>query len=148
MTPVQMAQLDIFLDENDWDIYYWATQEPTPTSQETAEGAGVGPQGATANAAGKNPLAQGTDPGKQTGPELETDAWRHGAPRSGEWAQTVGTFKPAYRPVPARWRNSEILAMLRRHVISRSAGGVHEADASIKGDGLAQSVKGTVGKGM
>ncbi len=137
MTPTQMAQLDIFLDENDWDIYYWATQEPTPTSQETAEGAGVGPQGATATAAGK-----------QTGPELETDAWRQGAPRSGEWAQTVGTFKPAYRPVPSRWRNSEILAMLRRHVISRSAGGVHEADASVKGDGLAQSVKGTGGKGI
>ncbi|OWP06144.1 hypothetical protein B2J93_8527 [Marssonina coronariae] len=126
MTAAQMAQLDMFLDENDWDIYYWATQEPTPTSQETAEGAGAGPQGASANAAGRNPVA----------------------PQSGEWAQTVGTFKPAYRPVPARWRNSEILAMLRRHVISRSAGGVHAADAGVKGDGLAQSVPGTGGKGM
>ncbi|KAI9055833.1 hypothetical protein LZ554_000772 [Drepanopeziza brunnea f. sp. 'monogermtubi'] len=128
MTPAQLAQLDIFLDENDWDIYYWATQEPTPTSQETAEGAGQGPQGATANAAGTNvkPVA----------------------PQKGEWAQTVGTFKPAYRPVPARWKNSEILAMLRRHVISRSAGGVHEAEAGVKGDGLAQGVRGTGGKGM
>lgn len=128
MTPAQMAQLDIFLDENDWDIYYWATQEPTPTSQETAEGAGAGPQGATANAAGK-------------------DGLQPVAPQKGEWAQTIGTFKPAYRPVPARWRNSEVLAMLRRHVISRSAGGIHEAEAGVKGEGLAQSVGGTGGKG-
>jgi succinate dehydrogenase flavin-adding protein (antitoxin of CptAB toxin-antitoxin module) len=75
MTPAQMAQYDLFLDENDWDIYYWATQEPTPTSQETAEGAGAGAQGATANVKGSDkmsPVAQGTDAGKQTGPELET----------------------------------------------------------------------------
>ncbi|TVY25093.1 Succinate dehydrogenase assembly factor 2, mitochondrial [Lachnellula hyalina] len=128
MTPAQMAQFDLFLDENDWDIYYWATQEPTPTSQETAEGAGRGPEGATAN-------AQGTD--KE--PKLETDEWRQGSPRSGEWAQTIGTFKPAYRPVPTRWKNSEILAMLRRHVISRSAGGIHEEplDAKSTGGGMA-----------
>ena len=141
MTPAQMAQYDKFLDENDWDIYYWATQEPTPTSQETAEGAGAGPKGASVS-------ARGIDPGKQTGPELETDEWRKGKPRSGEWAQTVGTFKPAYRPVPARWKGSEILAMLRRHVISRSAGGVHEGEAGISGDGLSQSVRGTGGGGM
>jgi Flavinator of succinate dehydrogenase len=141
MTPTQMAQLDLFLDENDWDIYYWATQEPTPTSQETAEGAGAGATGATAN-------VQITNTGKQTRPELETDEWRQGQPRSGEWAQTVGTFKPAYRPVPARWKNSEILAMLRRHVISRSAGGIHEGKTEVSGDGLSQSVKGTGGGGM
>jgi hypothetical protein len=133
MTPAQMAQYDLFLDENDWDIYYWATQEPSPTSTETAEGSDY--QKAS-------PVAQGTDPGKQTGPELESDEWRGGGPRSGEWAQTVGTFKPAYRPVPARWKNSEILAMLRRHVISRSAGGIHI------GEGLGQSAKGTSGGGM
>ncbi len=151
MTPKQLAQYDKFLDENDWDIYYWATQEPSPTSRETAEGAGPGPEGATLNAQGKDKMsavAQGTDPGKQTGPELETDEWRKGGPRSGEWAQTVGTFKPAYRPVPARWKNSEILAMLRRHVISRSAGGIHEDKADISGEGLAQGVKGAGGGGM
>ncbi|KAL3425787.1 TPR repeat protein [Phlyctema vagabunda] len=141
MTPAQMAQYDLFLDENDWDIYYWATQEPTPTSMEYAEGAGRGPRGAS-------PVAQGTDPGKQTGPELETDEWRQGQPRSGEWAQTVGTFKPAYRPVPARWKNSEILAMLRRHVISRSAGGVHEETAGTDGEDLSHLVKGSGGGGM
>ena len=151
MSMAQMAQFDLFLDENDWDIYYWATQEPTPTSQETAEGAGFGTEGATKNAAGKDmksPVAQGTDAGKQTGPELETDEWRQGKPRSGEWAQTVGTFKPAYRPVPLRWRNSEILSMLRKHVISRSAGGIHEGEAEVSGKGLNQSVKGTGGGGM
>jgi hypothetical protein len=151
MTPTQMVQYDLFLDENDWDIYYWATQEPTPTSHDTAGGAGVGPHGATAIAQGTDkgsPVAQGAYPGKQAGPELETDEWRQGEPRSGEWAQTVGTFKPAYRPVPARWKNSEILAMLRRHVISRSAGGIHEGAADISGEGLSQGVKGTGGGGM
>ncbi|QSZ33013.1 hypothetical protein DSL72_002598 [Monilinia vaccinii-corymbosi] len=144
MTAAQMVQYDHFLDENDWDIYYWATQEPAPTSRETAEGAGFGAEGATTSAMGTDqkgsPVAQGTDPGKQTGPELETDEWRNGAPRSGEWAQTIGTFKPAYRPVPKRWQNSEILAMLRKHVISRSAGGVHEVeknDDSVSGKGMA-----------
>lgn len=145
-----MIQYDLFLDENDWDIYYWATQEPTPTSRETAEGAGSGPKGATPNVQGENmgsPVAQGTDPGKQTGPELDTDHWRQGRARSGEWAQTIGAFKPAYRPVPGRWKNSEILAMLRRHVIERSAGGIHEAKAEIGGEALSQGVRGTGGGG-
>jgi len=120
MTPGQMAQYDKFLDENDWDIYYWATQEPTPTSQETAEGAGIGHGGATAIAKGKDQISAV-------------------APRSGEWAQTIGTFKPAYRPVPARWRNSEILAMLRRHVISRSAGGLNEIQVGATSDEVKQT---------
>ena len=51
------------------------------------------------------------------------------------------------RPVPSRWKNSEILSMLRRHVISRSAGGVHEAKAEIGGEGLSQSIRGTGGGG-
>ncbi len=108
MTDAQMAQFDLFLDENDWDIYYWSTQEP---------------EGATAN-------IQDTD--KTPGVAQ---------PRRGEWAQTIGTFKPQYRPVPTRWQNSEILAMLRRHVISRSAGGVHE-DTDMSGDSLGQKIKG------
>jgi hypothetical protein len=150
MTMDQMIQYDLFLDENDWDIYYWATQEPTPTSYETAEGAGSGPEGATLNAQRKNIgslVAQGTDLGKQTGPELDTDHWRQGRARSGEWAQTVGAFKPAYRPVPARWKNSEILAMLRRHVIEKSASGIHEGKAEIGGEALSQGVRGTGGGG-
>jgi hypothetical protein len=135
MTMKQLQQYDVFLDENDWDIYYWATQEPTPTSHETAEGGD--PKMST-------PIAQGKAMDKS-----ETDAWRKGAPRSGEWAQTVGTFKPAYRPVPTRWKNSEILAMLRKHVIDRSAGGVHEEPtAEGGGKGLDQSIKGTGGGGL
>ncbi|SLM33567.1 Succinate dehydrogenase assembly factor 2, mitochondrial [Lasallia pustulata] len=135
MSTKQLEQYDLFLDENDWDIYYWATQEPTPTSHETAEGGS--PDIST-------PAAQGKAMDKS-----ETDAWRKGAPRSGEWAQTVGTFKPAYRPVPQRWKNSEILSMLRKHVIDRSAGGVQESSTvEVEGKELAQGVKGTGGGGL
>ena len=135
MSESQLKAYDLFLDENDWDIYYWATQEPTPTSRETAEG--NSPDYST-------PVAQGKAMDKS-----ETDAWRNGAPRSGEWAQTVGTFKPAYRPVPQRWKNSEILKMLRRHVMERSAGGVHEEEnPEVGGKGLNQGVRGIGGKGM
>jgi len=135
MSMKQLQQYDLFLDENDWDIYYWATQEPAPTSHETAEGGGADMS---------TPAARGKEMDIP-----ETDAWRKGAPRSGEWAQTVGTFKPAYRPVPARWKNSEILAMLRKHVIDRSAGGVHEEPmAQVDGKGLAQGVRGTGGGGL
>ncbi|KAH8599281.1 Flavinator of succinate dehydrogenase-domain-containing protein [Bisporella sp. PMI_857] len=129
MTPSQMAQYDKFLDENDWDIYYWATQEPAPTSQKIADGTAKGQQ-----------IATDTVKSKEQNSSVQ--------PRSGEWAQTIGTFKPAYRPVPTRWKNSEILAMLRRHVISRSAGGVHEAHAGVGGEGLNQGVQGTGGGGM
>jgi len=134
MTPKQLEHYDLFLDENDWDIYYWVTQQPSQTSRETAEGG---------NPDSSTPAAQGRAVDKS-----ETDEWRNGAPRSGEWAQTVGTFKPAYRPVPQRWANSEILALLRQHVINRSAGGVHEVEAKVEGQGLEQSVKGTGGGGL
>ncbi|KAI9892679.1 MAG: succinate dehydrogenase assembly factor 2 [Vezdaea aestivalis] len=132
MTTDQLTQYDLFLDENDWDIYYWATQEPSQTSLETAEGAG--PNLAT-------PTAQGA-------PKLETDAWRNGQPRSGEWAQTVGTFKPAYRPVPHRWKNSEILSLLRKHVLARSAGGILDSDSREGEQGHTTSVRGTTGSGL
>ena len=135
MTMKQLQQYDLFLDENDWDIYYWATQEPTPTSHETAEG--------------ESPNISTPTAGGMPADTNDTDQWRQGAPRSGEWAQTVGTFKPAYRPVPSRWKNSEILAMLRKHVIDRSAGGVHEEPmAQVSGRGLAQGVRGTSGGGL
>lgn len=38
MTKEQLEQYDRFLDENDWDIYYWATQEPPQEGASTAEG--------------------------------------------------------------------------------------------------------------
>lgn len=132
MTPKQLQQYDIFLDENDWDIYYWVTQEPTPTSAEYAEGAG--PDLATPTAQGK-------------APSLVDQRARE--PGTGEWAQTVGTFKPAYRPVPQRWKNSEILSLLRKHVKDRSAGGVHdESTLEVDGKGLNESAKGTSGGGL
>ncbi|KKY15024.1 putative tpr repeat protein [Phaeomoniella chlamydospora] len=114
MTPSQMRQYDHFLDENDWDIYYWATQPPSdsPTSQETAEGSiDYSPPKA---------------PSSSSDNTSQTTTWEPGASRPGEWAQTVGTFKPAYRPVPQRWRNSEILKMLREHVKERRSGGEAE----------------------
>jgi len=113
MTTAQLTQYDLFLDENDWDIYYWATQEPTPTSAETAEGAG--PALATPNAQGKDEQTR--------------------QPAKGEWAQTVGTFKPAYRPVPARWKDSEVLALLRKHVSDKSSGGVPDGSSEVVGKG-------------
>jgi hypothetical protein len=125
MTQAQLEQYDRFLDENDWDIYYWATQEP-------AQDAGAASQDSTSSGKEASNAVDQPVPGQKS---------------STEWAQTVGTFKPAYRPVPARWQNSEILAMLRRHVLSRSAGGVHEGDAHVGGDGLGQGVKGTGGGG-
>jgi hypothetical protein len=129
MTKQQLDEYDRFLDENDWDIYYWTTQEPTPTSMEYAEGAGPGL--ATPSAEGKLSSASSPNP-----------------PASGEWAQTIGTFKPAYRPVPQRWKNSEILSLLRKHVKDRSAGGVTESPAKVGGQGLSQSVQGTGGGGL
>lgn len=122
-TPL-LTQYDLFLDENDWDIYYWATQEPTLTSHETAEGGG---------SSLSTPNAQGKD-SKATPKAPEKDV-RAREPATGEWAQTVGTFKPAYRPVPSRWKGSEILSMLRRHVNERKAGGVIEGEGSERKDG-------------
>ncbi|KAF2456797.1 Flavinator of succinate dehydrogenase-domain-containing protein [Lineolata rhizophorae] len=107
MTHEQLRQYDLFLDENDWDIYYWATQEPPATSAETAEG-------------GDSTMASSSVLGK--GPTEEAD-WKR-QPPSGEWAQTVGNFKPAYRPVPKRWKDSEVLRMLRKHVKESHSGGM------------------------
>jgi len=120
MPPTLLTAYDLFLDENDWDIYYWATQEPSQTSRETAEGSGG--DLATKNAEGKDIRAR--------------------EPAKGEWAQTVGTFKPAYRPVPQRWKGSEILSLLRRHVKERSAGGVMEGLEVGEGSGMEMDVGG------
>lgn len=94
MTKAQMQQYDLFLDENDWDIYYWATQDESPGPDTT-------------------PTSIRASEAPQDVPVRDR--------KEGEWAQTVGTFKPAYRPVPARWKESEVLEMLRAHVRSRRA---------------------------
>jgi hypothetical protein len=126
MTKEQLVQYDLFLDENDWDIYYWATQESIPTSMEYAEGSSPSQDTAATQSQPQN-------------------GWRQGKPRSGEWAQTVGAFKPAYRPIPQRWKNSEILAMLRKHVKDRCAEGTHEAQPSVDGS---QHLEGIGGRGL
>lgn len=94
-----LAQYDALLDENDWDIYYWATQrEPSDSYTST------------------NPSVAAS--------QADADAFIRSEPPKGEWAQTVGNFRPAYRPVPERWRGSEVLEMLRAHVRSKSVDGV------------------------
>ncbi|OIW31486.1 DUF339-domain-containing protein [Coniochaeta ligniaria NRRL 30616] len=104
MSKTQLDQYDRFLDENDWDIYYWATQEPEPVSAESK---------AAAPGVHHEAVEKDAPKGGQVTPA---------APSSGEWAQTIGTFKPAYRPVPARWEGSEILGLLRAHVKERGMG--------------------------
>ena len=109
MTPAQLAEYDRFLDENDWDIYYWATQDAV----EPGGGAGVS----------TNPSSSSPSTAQQQQNGLDHPAAAQQSPRPGEWAQTVGTFKAAYRPVPARWAGSEVLVLLREHVESRRGSG-------------------------
>ncbi|KAI0392092.1 DUF339-domain-containing protein [Xylariaceae sp. FL0594] len=159
MTREQMADYDLFLDENDWDIYYWATQEePTSTSTSTSgdeknvketdtssPSYGSSEEAATAESFSSSSTGTGagtvTGGTPLTGEHADTKASASSSssssssplssssdassvvpptPYAGEWAQTVGTFKPAYRPVPERWRDSEVLRMLREHVRARS----------------------------
>ncbi|KAM4057685.1 flavinator of succinate dehydrogenase [Hirsutella rhossiliensis] len=105
MTSAQLADYDLFLDENDWDIYYWATQaEPSSSSSASA-------------------APPSTNPADGSSPAAAADGFVRQNPPQGEWAQTVGNVRPAYRPVPSRWRDSQILALLRDHVSRRSANG-------------------------
>lgn len=117
MDKEQLQEYDRFLDENDWDIYYWATQEEAAETAKPAKSAKSGEVEAAQPGEGEGALA-GT-PGAVK-------------PAKGEWAQTIGTFKPLYRPVPERWRGSEVLERLRRHVGERSAG-----EGEGKGEGMA-----------
>lgn len=97
-----LEQYDRFLDENDWDIYYWTTQNAPEGDTVAAATASVGvPVEATEQNAD---LAFGEGP-------------------VGEWAQTVGRVREPYRPPPSRWRDSEILGLLRAHVRARAEGG-------------------------
>jgi succinate dehydrogenase assembly factor 2 len=151
MTKQQMVQYDLFLDENDWDIYYWATQDESP-----------GPDTTPTNPPKAKSLESSTTAGAESyhgvgaGAEKTIDAGNSGnadppvpqdvqvrVRKDGEWAQTIGTFKPAYRPVPARWKDSEILLMLRKHVRSRRA----DTDATGEGRGR-ETPAAEAGKGM
>ncbi|BCS27333.1 succinate dehydrogenase assembly factor 2 [Aspergillus puulaauensis] len=99
MNKEQLQEYDRFLDENDWDIYYWATQDPPEERDAAAD------------------VAEDT----------LTDTWHRTGAKSGEWKQTVGAFKAAYRPVPSRWVESNVLTLLRQHVRDNSATGFHAA---------------------
>ncbi|KAK5628921.1 hypothetical protein RRF57_004636 [Xylaria bambusicola] len=144
MTREEMSQYDLFLDENDWDIYYWATQEEpssstssstSSTSSTTTDtsSASYGSSAETATAtetAGSSTDTASASESSTTstggipleGEHIDTKAAPPppSSPYKGEWAQTVGTFKPAYRPVPVRWRDSAVLKLLREHVRARS----------------------------
>ncbi|EPS33375.1 Succinate dehydrogenase assembly factor 2 [Penicillium oxalicum] len=100
MSHAQLQEYDRFLDENDWDIYYWATQDHPSELPESAK------------------------PPKE---DTVTETWMNTGAKSGEWAQTVGAFKAAYRPVPSRWADSEVLRLLRAHVQDKSATGFESA---------------------
>ncbi|KAJ6779445.1 hypothetical protein PWT90_05424 [Aphanocladium album] len=115
MTPAQLTEYDLFLDENDWDIYYWATQHEPSSSTNPS----VATSSASAGAATPAEVEAAAKPGEEN--EQGVVMMRH--PAKGEWAQTVGTFKPAYRPVPARWKDSDVLALLRAHVRDKSVDG-------------------------
>ncbi|KAI5297597.1 hypothetical protein KEM56_004687 [Ascosphaera pollenicola] len=121
MDHSQLQTYSSFLDENDWDIYYWATQPAMPS-----------PEAELATAASQ-PEDQQTSTWKETMAKT----------KSGEWPSTKGAFKAAYRPVPERWRNSEILRMFREHVKSNSARGL-----SGPGQGGADDAENGRGKGI
>ncbi|KAA8906729.1 Flavinator of succinate dehydrogenase-domain-containing protein [Sphaerosporella brunnea] len=94
MSRDQLEAYDRFLDENDWDIYYWATQTP-------------GQEGG---------VREVEEQGKKEEAEGMGGATEFGGTVPGEWAQTVGRKREPYRPPPSRWRDSEILKMVRKHV--------------------------------
>ncbi|CAG8906149.1 unnamed protein product [Penicillium egyptiacum] len=102
----QLVEYDSFLDENDWDIYYWATQDS--------------PEEISPSAPNEDTI---------------TETWKESGAKSGEWAQTIGAFRAAYRPVPSRWQNSEVLTLLREHVRDKSATGFEKAKNKKTGGG-------------
>ncbi|KAM3508178.1 hypothetical protein MY11210_006840 [Beauveria gryllotalpidicola] len=120
MTPAQLTEYDLFLDENDWDIYYWATQHEPSSS--TNPSVATSPASAGAATAEEVQEAAASSAGSTT-KETEQGVVMKRSPGQGEWAQTVGTFKPAYRPVPERWRDSDVLRLLRAHVRDKSVDG-------------------------
>lgn len=119
MTKEQLVEYDLFLDENDWDIYYWATQTPPATSQEYAEGGGGG-GGSTSSEDSTSGGDSTSGVGKEKDGEVKADRPAYG---QGEWAQTIGKKKEPYRMPPARWRDSTILKLIREHVQDRKASG-------------------------
>ncbi|KAK4089724.1 hypothetical protein Purlil1_5827 [Purpureocillium lilacinum] len=131
MTPAQLTQYDLLLDENDWDIYYWATQrEPSegytstnPADAPVGSSSALSSSSSSSSSSATATSSASTAEASSVAGQAADDAFVRQTPPKGEWAQTVGNFKPAYRPVPTRWRGSEILALLREHVKLRSVDG-------------------------
>lgn len=140
MSRAQLEAYDRFLDENDWDIYYWATQTP-PTSDvvgevevvegKTGKDAKVGEEQQVANEleGWRTVKDQGGEeirsaPSVTDSPEqVESGAEKTGQKENpdGEWVQAVGRSREPYRPPPSRWADSEILRMIRQHVAEGKA---------------------------
>ncbi|GKT50327.1 succinate dehydrogenase assembly factor 3, mitochondrial [Colletotrichum spaethianum] len=105
MTKAQMQQYDLFLDENDWDIYYWATQEEAPSNSaptqkpETDTLASATTKGSESYRPVGDGAAATIDSGRAA-PAKPAEDVRTQPQRAGEWANTIGTFKAQYRPVP------------------------------------------------
>lgn len=133
LTHKQLVEYDKFLDENDWDIYYWCTQttpQPPPplssTSAKYMEEAKKGISMATATAVTKD-VPQNVPPQEQkkggsAAPPRDRTFAAGLDTGAGEWAHTVGRKKEPYRRPPEQWVHSEILAMIRKHVEERKAG--------------------------
>jgi hypothetical protein len=112
-----------------------------PTSVEYAEGgssppgrgAGTGVRGAGPEEASPS-VAQ--EKGGQAGSKEEAKGdetegggvAEFGGQAPGEWAQTIGRNKEPYRPPPRRWKDSEILKMIRSHVEARKGREASKAD--------------------
>ena len=105
MDRPQLEEYDQFLLEEDWDIYYWATQDPKDPASLASR----------AESAAQAPSSSSTAEPAATEDKYKRD------PVPGEWARIAGNFEAGYRPVPERWRNSDLLRKLRQHVQDKSA---------------------------
>jgi len=164
MSVAQMSEYDKFLDENDWDIYYWTTQEPpvnvdestTTTPNPSALHSTTTTEETTYNTPSSRKTASEVHPDGKIQPppgaihvgSVEQPAFNvdlksaEGDARAGgiEWAQTVGSTKVAYKPVPEKWKNSWVLGALRSHVENKKAGGDDDG-TTVKGMGRMPDLK-------
>ncbi|EPS36216.1 hypothetical protein H072_10283 [Dactylellina haptotyla CBS 200.50] len=159
MTVAQMQEYDSFLDENDWDIYYWCTQDapvnvvdnkdssadiPTEdgsavteattynTSSSRKTASPVHPDGKILPPPGVQHLGSIEQPMMKTNRDPEDIT----GSRAIEWAQTVGSVKIAYKPVPEKWKNSWVLQAIRDHVESRRARAGDIDNSRLKAKGM------------
>ncbi|KAF3927299.1 hypothetical protein ABW21_db0201026 [Orbilia brochopaga] len=136
LTPDQLREYDTFLNENDWDIYYWCTQDPPTSTASSSTVQDTHIPTTTARTSrqtasdvhphGKILPPEGVQNAGSTEPTLPGSKQTQDSGKSVEWAQTVGTVKVPYRVVPERWKDSWILGALRAHVEGRRARGGEE----------------------